>query len=296
MNKIKKSNSRIIFEVFNILFSLFMVAISVYPILYVLFASVSDSNALLRHGGMPLFKPLEFNLEAYKSAFRNPNIFIGYRNTVFIVFVGTFLSLFLSSVGAYFMSRKNVLWKGIISKFILFTMFFSGGLIPFYLTVKELHLTGTIWSLIIPVSISTYNLIILRTAFASIPESLTESARVDGAGHMTILFRIVLPLSKATLAVIALYYGVTYWNSWFHASIFLTGASDKWPLQLVLQQILIANSTASMTGVVSIGDEQSIGESIKYAVIIIATVPILCIYPFLQRYFESGVMIGAVKE
>ncbi len=296
MNKIKKSNSRIIFEVFNILFSLFMVAISVYPILYVLFASVSDSNALLRHGGMPLFKPLEFNLEAYKSAFRNPNIFIGYRNTVFIVFVGTFLSLFLSSIGAYFMSRKNVLWKGIISKFILFTMFFSGGLIPFYLTVKELHLTGTIWSLIIPVSISTYNLIILRTAFASIPESLTESARVDGAGHMTILFRIVLPLSKATLAVIALYYGVTYWNSWFHASIFLTGASDKWPLQLVLQQILIANSTASMTGVVSIGDEQSIGESIKYAVIIIATVPILCIYPFLQRYFESGVMIGAVKE
>lgn len=296
MNKIKKSNSRIIFEVFNILFSLFMVAISVYPILYVLFASVSDSNALLRHGGMPLFKPLEFNMEAYKSAFRNPNIFIGYRNTVFIVFVGTFLSLFLSSVGAYFMSRKNVLWKGIISKFILFTMFFSGGLIPFYLTVKELHLTGTIWSLIIPVSISTYNLIILRTAFASIPESLTESARVDGAGHMTILFRIVLPLSKATLAVIALYYGVTYWNSWFHASIFLTGASDKWPLQLVLQQILIANSTASMTGVVSIGDEQSIGESIKYAVIIIATVPILCIYPFLQRYFESGVMIGAVKE
>ena len=296
MNKIKKSNSRIIFEFFNILFSLFMVAISVYPILYVLFASVSDSNALLRHGGMPLFKPLEFNLEACKSAFRNPNIFIGYRNTVFIVFVGTFLSLFLSSVGAYFMSRKNVLWKGIISKFILFTMFFSGGLIPFYLTVKELHLTGTIWSLIIPVSISTYNLIILRTAFASIPESLTESARVDGAGHMTILFRIVLPLSKATLAVIALYYGVTYWNSWFHASIFLTGASDKWPLQLVLQQILIANSTASMTGVVSIGDEQSIGESIKYAVIIIATVPILCIYPFLQRYFESGVMIGAVKE
>ena len=178
---------------------------------------------------------------------------------------------------------------------IMFTMIFSGGLIPFYIAVRDIHLTGSLWSLILPTAINTYNMIILRTAFAAIPDSLEESARIDGAGHMVILFRIILPLAKATLAVVALYYAVGIWNSWFNASLFLQGQADKWPLQLVLRQILIVNDTNSMTIGASMGDREAIGESIKYAIIVISTLPILCIYPFVQKYFVKGVMIGAVK-
>ena len=164
-----------------------------------------------------------------------------------------------------------------------------------YIAVRDIHLTGSLWSLILPTAVTTYNMIILRTAFAAIPDSLEESAYLDGAGHWTILFRIMLPLSKATLAVIALYYGVGYWNGWFNASIFLQGVNEKWPLQLVLRQILISNDTSAMTQGVGMGDQEKIGESIKYAVIVIATLPILCVYPFVQKYFVKGVMIGAVK-
>ncbi len=164
------------------------------------------------------------------------------------------------------------------------------GFVPIFLPVL-----GSLWSLILPTAVNTYNMIILRTAFASLPDSLEESARMDGAGHLTILWKIILPLSKATLAVIALYYGVSYWNGWFNASIFLMGESDKWPLQLVLRQVLIVNDTSSMTQGVSLSDQGEVGESIKHAIIVIATVPILCVYPFIQKYFVQGVMIGAVK-
>lgn len=166
---------------------------------------------------------------------------------------------------------------------------------PFYIAVHDIHLTNSLWSLIVPAAVNTYNMIILRTGFETIPESIEESAVIDGAGHMTILFKIVLPLAKATLAVVALYYGVGYWNAWFNASIFLQGEPEKWPLQLILRQILIANDTTSMTQGVAYGDTEMVGESIKYAVIVIATIPILCVYPFIQRYFVTGVMIGAVK-
>lgn len=293
--KIKESKSRIAFEIFNTVFMIFMVIITLYPLLYVLFASFSDSAALTRLGGGILLRPLNFTTDAYVKAFKNPSIVSGYMNTLFILVFGVIISLALSSVGAYFLSRKDVFFLKPITILIMFTMWFSGGLIPFYLIVKEANLTGSLWSLIIPTAINTYNMIILRTAFASVPTSLEESAFIDGAGHFTILFKIMIPLSKASLAVIALYYGVGYWNGWFNASIFLQGSAEKWPLQLVLRQILIANDTASMTQGVADGDKEMIGESIKYAVIVIATLPILCVYPFIQKYFVKGVMIGAVK-
>lgn len=293
--KIKESKSRIAFEIFNTVFMFFMVIITLYPLLYVLFASFSDSAALTRLGGGILLHPLNFTTDAYVKAFKNPSIVSGYMNTLFILVFGVIISLALSSVGAYFLSRKDVFFLKPITILIMFTMWFSGGLIPFYLVVKEANLTGSLWSLIIPTAINTYNMIILRTAFASVPTSLEESAFIDGAGHFTILFKIMIPLSKASLAVIALYYGVGYWNGWFNASIFLQGSAEKWPLQLVLRQILIANDTASMTQGVADGDKEMIGESIKYAVIVIATLPILCVYPFIQKYFVKGVMIGAVK-
>jgi putative aldouronate transport system permease protein len=224
----------------------------------------------------------------------DPMIGKGYLNTGVILVFGLSVNMILTSIGAYFMSRKNVMFNRTITLMIIFTMYFSGGLIPFYMTVKELGMENSLWALIIPSSINTFNLIILRTAFASIPDSLEESARLEGAGHVSILFKIVIPLSKATMSVIALYYAVFHWNSWFNAMIFLTNR-QLFPLQLILQEILIQNDTSSMTQMVNAGDSSFIGETVKYAVIIVSAAPILCVYPFIQKYFVQGVMIGAVK-
>ena len=228
----KKSKSYIVFQSFNYLFMAAMIVVMFYPLWYVLVASLSDSVALLRLGGKPIFLPEDITLSAYKMAFSNDSILRGYMNTFFILIFGLAVSMFLTCIGAYFLSRKNVYFGKHISMLIMFTMVFSGGLIPFYMAVNDIGLVGSLWSLIIPTAISTYNMIILRTGFASIPDSLEESARIDGAGHMKILFKIVLPLSKSTLAVIALYYAVSIWNAWFNASLFLQSQNDKWPLQL----------------------------------------------------------------
>lgn len=292
--KIKKSVGERVFTVLNCIFMLVFIFITVYPIWYVLVASFSDSNALIGNMSL-LFKPVNFTLDAYKMMIKNPMILVGYKNTLIILVIAVTLNMFLTALGAYFMSRKNVMLKKPITLLIIFTMYFSGGLIPVYLNVKSLGLLDTYAALILPVAINTFNLIIMRTAFASIPESLEESARLDGAGHFRLLFQIILPLSKATVAVILLYYAVEHWNSWFNAMIYLNDR-NKFPLQLVLQEILIQNDTSSMTQMVSAGDSSSVGETVKYAVIIVSSLPIFCIYPFIQKYFEKGVMIGAVKE
>ena len=173
-------------------------------------------------------------------------------------------------------------------------MFISGGMIPFYQTLQDLNLLETHWGLIIPFAISTYNMIILRTSFEAIPVSLSEAARIDGAGHFTVLFKIILPLSKSILAVMALYYGVGTWNGWFWGSTILTDRT-MYPLQVILREIIMSNDTSSMTGGGG-GDVEAIAATIRYATIMVATLPILCVYPFLQRYFTKGVMVGAVKE
>ena len=207
----------------------------------------------------------------------------GYLNTMFVLVMSLILQITLTSLGAYFLSRRNVMFQKPIMLLITFTMFFSGGMIPTYLNMKSLHLTGSLWGLILPFMISVYNMIILKTSFASIPESLIEAARIDGASHLKVLFSIVLPLSKAILAVMVLYYGVGVWNGWFWASA-------------ILREILLQNSTSNMTGGTGVADVESVAATVKYATIMVATVPILCIYPFLQKYFAAGVMVGAVKE
>ena len=257
-------------------------------------ASFSNSNLLTQHSGL-LFAPAGFSVDAYKKVFQNPMITKGYMNTLFILIVGVIFDLFMTSLGAYFLSRKRVMFKKPIMLFIVFTMFFSGGMIPFYINLKDLHLTNTLWGLIIPFMINTSNLIILRTSFESIPESLIEAAQIDGAGHFRILSTIVLPLSKAMLAVMVLYYGVSIWNSWFWASAILRNR-EMYPLQIILREILLSNDTSSMTAGTSAMDTEAIGMTIKYATIMVATIPILCVYPFLQKYFTKGTMVGAVKE
>lgn len=292
--KIKRSLEERIFEVCNIIFMCFLMFITLYPLWHVAMASISDGGELMAHTGA-LFKPLGFSLEAYKMVMKNPMVSRGYLNTIFVVVAGVALNILMTSLGAYFLSRKDVFWKKYIMMGIVFTMFFSGGLIPFYFTVKDLHLDNTLAALIIPGMISTFNLIIMRTAFLAIPDSLEESAKIDGAKHLTILFKIMLPLAGPTVAVLVLYYGVAHWNAWFNAMIFLR-KRELFPLQLILREILIQNTaTDSVIGNGAGDDAAKAAETIKYAIIIVATLPILFIYPFLQKYFTKGVMIGAVK-
>jgi len=270
-----------------------IIIVTVYPMIYVLFASFSDGTRLMKHTGI-LLAPLGFDLSSYQAVFRNPMIALGYRNTTFLVVIGSIYSVFMTALGAYFLSRKNILWKGPIMFLIVFTMFFGGGLIPFFFVVRDLGLINSLWALIIPSSVTTFNMIIMRTAFMSLPDSFEESARIDGANDISILFRVILPLSMPVVAVMLLFYGVGRWNAWFHAAIFLRDR-ELFPLQLILREILIANDLAVMTAGSDAADRMMLAATIPYALIIVATVPVLFIYPFLQRYFIKGVMVGGLK-
>ncbi len=286
--KIKESFGERVFQVFNYILLGLIGFVCLYPMWHVLMASFSDSTALTAHSGLLLW-PIEFSLDAYKRVLSNQNIWTGYLNTIKYLVLGVSTSMVMTILGAYVLSRRDFMLRRPIMLAITFTMFFSGGTIPTYLNIQELGLKGSIWGIVLPFCIATYNMIILRTSFESLPESLLEAARIDGAGQLACLTRIVLPLSKASLAVITLYYGVAYWNGWFWASQILEHKGDM-PLAVVLRDILINADMQQMdTGVTNM-------EGIKYATIIVATVPILCVYPFIQKYFAQGVMIGAVKE
>src|SRR5579859_4318202 len=283
------------FNGLNILLLSALVVITAYPLLYVIFASLSDPSAIVAFRGA-LLKPLGLSLDAYRLVLQNPMIAIGYRNTLFYVVAGTALNMTLTCLGAYALSRQNVMFKRPIMLLIIFTLFFNGGLIPTFLLVGQtLHMADTVWALIVPNAVNTINLIILKTAFESVPVSLEEAARIDGANDFTILFRVVLPLSLPALSVVVLFYAVAHWNAYFQALIYLQ-SRDLYPLQLVLREILITSNVESMTTSVSSGDAFEIGQTIKYATIVVATLPILLIYPFLQRYFVKGALLGAIKE
>lgn len=294
MKKKKDSIGIRTFNLLNITILTILSLVCLYPVWYVLVASLSDSSRLTQHSGT-LLLPLGLNFASYKAVFKNPMIVKGYLNTMKILLLSLTTQIIMTSIGAYFFSRKNVLWKKPLMVLITITMFISGGMIPFYQTLQELNLTDTHLGLVFPFMISTYNMIILRTYFESIPDSLSEAARIDGAGHLQILFSVILPLSKPILAVMVLYYGVSTWNGWFWASTILSDR-NMYPLQVILREILLSNDTTSMTLGVSTGDVEAVGASIRYATIIVATLPILFVYPFLQRYFTKGIMIGAVKE
>ncbi len=283
-----------LFDVVNIIFMILLCFVTLYPFLYVLFSSLSDPAAVSQHRGL-LFWPKGIQWESYKMVFNNPMITSGYKNTLLYVSAGTTINLFFTALGAYVLSRKGFYFRNHMMFFIVITMVFNGGLIPTFLLVNKLGMLNTAWALLIPSAINTFNLIIMRTAFQSVPVSLEESAKIDGANEWVILFRMIIPLSMPVISVMILWYAVGHWNSYFSALIYLR-SRELYPLQLVLREILVTNSTDSMMTGAGAADKEPIGETIKYATIIISTLPILCLYPFLQKYFVKGVMIGALKE
>lgn len=292
-NKIKHTWSERIFNLVNSLFMLLLAAVCIYPMYYVVMVSFSDAASMASYTGM-LFKPLNFSLAAYKSVLENPMIYKGYRNTLFVLFAGLAVNLTMTTIAAYFFSRKNVKLKGPMMVLIVITMYFSGGTIPAYFNIQSLGLIDSLWALILPGAINTYNMIILRTSFASIPDALEESVKLDGGGHLVLLWKIIVPISKSALAVMVMYYGVAHWNSWFTAMLYLD-TRELYPLQLILREMLIDGDMSAMTQDASAVDRVYLSVTLKYAVIVIATAPILCIYPFMQKYFVKGVMIGSVK-
>lgn len=290
--KMRQSWGGRLFDIANHCLMVALMVVAVYPLYYVLMASLSEPTLLVRADGF-LLRPAGFSTAAYRMVLSNPSIRTGFINTVIYVALGVSINLTLTSFGAYALSRRNLPGRNLIMLAIVFTMFFSGGLIPTFLLVRSLGLLDTRWAVLLPVAINTWNLIIMRTVFMSTPPSLEEAAKLDGANDFQILFWIYLPVNKAVLAVMALFYSVQHWNSYFNAMIYLS-TRDLYPIQLVLREILIASSTDTLMGGIVV-DREPIGETIKFATIIVATVPILVVYPFVQKYFVKGVMLGSIK-
>lgn len=288
----QKTRGEKIFGVFNIIILSALLVATLYPCLYVLFASFSEPMEFYRSSKL-LIKPAGFSLVSFKAVFENSLIWTGYANTIFYTVVGTFCSVLATVIAAYCLSRKDLRGKNIITMAMVFTMYFSGGMIPNFLVVRSLKLLDTRAAMIIPGLISTYNFIIVLTYFKGLPESLEEAAIIDGANEWTVLFKILLPLSKPVVSVIALYYMVGIWNNFMSALLYINSDS-KYPLQLVLREILFQGE-ANAKNLAQVNDVQASEETIKYAVMVVSTVPILCVYPFIQKYFVKGVMIGAVK-
>jgi putative aldouronate transport system permease protein len=271
----------------------FVTVLVLYPLVYVLSASISNPQYVVT-GKMWLF-PMDLTFVGYDKLLHNNEILLGYRNTLFYVTSGTALNVVLTILAAYPLSRKEFVGRRAVTAFFAFTLFFSGGLIPTYLLVKSLHLVNTFWAIILPTAVSVLNIVIMRTSLEStIPGELLESAFIDGCGDFRILLRIVLPLSLPVIAVIVLYYAVWNWNTYFGAFIYLNDRS-KFPLQLFMREILVQGQFSEMEAGNFTVKEVLEAETIKYAMVIVANLPILLLYPFLQKYFVKGVMIGAIK-
>ena len=292
MNHRKRSISDWIFDICNNVFMGFAAFVTLYPFLHVLFSSFSNPTELVQHSGL-MYRPAGFSLEGYQAVLANREVYIGYANTIINVVLGTTISVVMTAIFAYPLSHPRVKYKAFFNKMIVVTMFFGGGMIPNYMVVRSLGLLDTRWALIIPGMIGAYNALIMKNAYMAVPASLEESARLDGANEFQSFWKIILPNVKATVAVLVLYYGVGYWNSWFSALIYLTDR-NMYPLQLFLREILIESSTQEMDQVVK--SNAFLEEVVKHATTVVATVPILMVYPFIQKYFVKGVMIGAVKE
>lgn len=267
----------------------------IYPLYFIIIASFSEPAAVAN--GQVWLLPKDFTLAGYQELLKHSNIWIGYRNTIVYTLVGTAIGLAVNISAAFALSRKDLIGRKSITLFFIFTMFFNGGLIPTFLTIRDFHLYDTFLVMVLPFSVAVFHMIVARTFFQnSIPEDLWEAAQIDGCGNLRYFFLIVIPLSKAILSVIALWTAVGHWNSYFNALIYLKD-SNLYPLQLILRNILITNQMQSALGT---GEAANVAlrlaNIMRYAVIIVATVPILCIYPFVQKYFNQGVMIGAVKQ
>lgn len=291
--KVLGKQDRLFYGVVNGVMTLLLLAV-VYPLIYMLSASFSSPGAVST--GRVVLWPVEPTLRGYAAVFSYKPVFIGYRNTLFYTAVGTALNVAVTLMAAYPLARRDLVGRGILMKLFTFTMVFSGGMIPTYLLVGALGLVNTVWSQLIPGMISVYNMIIARTFISDIPGELLEAAKIDGCSDLRFFMEMVIPLSKAVIAVLALYYAVSHWNTYFKAFLYLSN-QQLFPLQLFLRQILVMNSVDSDLLMDPEMQEaiQGMRELLKYALIVVSTVPILCVYPFVQRYFIKGVMIGSVK-
>lgn len=294
--KIKSSRGDRAFDIINTTLLVLVLIIILYPLYFVAIASVSDPLQVIA-GKVVLF-PQKFNLDAYRMVFKDASVLGGYRNTLIYTLTGTAISLCLTVLAAYPLSRKDFTGRGFFTVMLSITMFFNGGLIPTYLVVSQgLHLQDTIWAVVLPGAVSVWNVVIVRTYFqSSIPPEISEAATVDGCSDFQLLLRVILPLSLPVLAVMVLFYGVAQWNAFFNAMIYLND-KDKFPLQLVLRSILLQNTqTGDMFGdVEGAVNRKMMAETIKYALIVVASAPIIAVYPFLQKYFVKGIMVGAIK-
>ena len=283
-----------IFSIFNYCFMILIGVIMLFPVWHVIMYSISDANKTM---GVGLFlKPSGFSLQAYKIVLRDSTIIRAYANTILVTIVATVINIIMSFLIAYPLSRNDFSGKKPITFLLFFTMLFSGGLIPTYLVMRSLGLLNSLWALIIPGMISPYNVFVLRNFIKTIPISLAESARIDGANEFVILIKIIIPLSKPVIAVLLLMYGIGHWNSWFNCIIYITDRS-KFTLQPILRELLfVMNSVEFFKNDVDLNVGQSqMPEVVKMATVVVATLPTMLVYPFLQKYFIKGAMIGAIK-
>ena len=298
--KIKESPSRIVFRIINVIIMILLAFACLAPLLHVFFASISDPILLTQFQGSIILWPLydathHLTAKGYSFVLTNPSLIRGYANTFYYVATGCILSVLLCSLGGYCVSRRNTMWMKYLTLMMTFTMFFGGGMIPTYMVNKYLGIVNTRWVMVLMGLVSVFNIIIVRTAFQAIPASLEESAQLDGAGHMTILFRITFPLAKATIAVITLFYAVGKWNDYFTAAIYLLDRK-LYPLQLILREIIVQDSGQNVFDAgESANNFSQYKKLLNYSTVIFATLPILCVYPFVQKYFVKGVMIGSIK-
>ncbi|MFM9331825.1 carbohydrate ABC transporter permease [Paenibacillus mesotrionivorans] len=279
-----------IFDAINYLLLTIVGLVTVLPLVHVLAGSVTTVEEMARKPFVLI--PTEFTLNAYKYILSTPTIFKALGVSIFVTAIGTLISMFITSLMAYGLTRRDLDGRKFFNLMVVFTMLFHGGLIPSFLVVKQVGLIDSLFAMIIPSAVSAFNLIILRSFFQGLPEGLEESAKLDGCGDFGILFKIVLPLSLPSIATISLFYAVTYWNSYFSAIMYINNA-DKWPVQVLLRQIVIAAS-----GMAADTDNEFIKppeQTIKMAVIVVSTLPILMVYPFIQKYFAKGALVGSVK-
>lgn len=293
-NKVKMSGADKVFTIINAIIMLVICIVIVYPLYYVVIASITDPVVV--NSGRPLFYPEKLYLDGYKTTLAYKPLWTAYGNTILYTVVGTIVSLIATIPAGYALSRKDLPGRrGLIFVFT-FTMFFSGGIVPLYLTLQSLHMYNTIFAMILPLAVSAYNLIVCRSFFESgIPDELLEAAKVDGCSDFGFFFKIVLPLSSTIIAVMCLFYATAMWNQFFHALMYLQD-DDKMPLQVVLRNLVLMNQANQMG---SSGDamvtKQKLAEQLKYCIVVVAAVPLLAVYPFVQKYFAKGVTIGAVK-
>ena len=275
--------------------SFLLLVIVLYPMVLILSSSFSSPIAVST--GQVILLPVDPGLQGYKAVFKDSRILIGYRNTIFYTVAGTLINVFMTLICAYPLARKKLPHRGAITFLFTFTMIFSGGMIPNYILLRDLHMLNTIWAMIIPGAISVYSMIITRTFIAtSIPDELLEATQIDGCNDFKYFFLFVLPLSKAVIAVIAMQYAVGHWNAYFNAFIYLT-RKELYPLQVFLREILIMNQiiASDIADPETAAAMQGLADLLKYSLIVISSAPILCIYPFFQKYFVKGVMIGSIK-